>query len=143
MTQSSPFATTAGISAKAISGWARDERKENLYSLKPGSEIPSIRAWRKERSRVEKVERHFGFGNQDQGRGRRLRGGRTAVKICCLLGRSRLRRKRGRLFQRLNGVRKTNSWNGYCKANVWNGVRKTKGWRPVFTGLTPLEFFRV
>src|SRR6266576_4426670 len=34
-------------------------------------------------------------------RGQRLRGGRAAVKICCLLGRSRLRRKRGRLFLRL------------------------------------------
>jgi len=32
---------------------------------------------------------------------RRLRGGRAAVKIRCLLGRSRLRRKRGRLFLRL------------------------------------------
>jgi hypothetical protein len=31
----------------------------------------------------------------------RLRGGRTAVKILCLLGRNRLRRKRGRLFLRL------------------------------------------
>ena len=31
----------------------------------------------------------------------RLRGGRAAVKIRCLLGRSRLRRKRGRLFLRL------------------------------------------
>src|SRR2546427_9166834 len=34
-------------------------------------------------------------------RGQRLRGGRAAVKIRCLLGRSRLRRKRGRLFLRL------------------------------------------
>ena len=32
--------------------------------------------------------------------GGRLRGERTAVKISCLLGRSRLRRKRGRLFVR-------------------------------------------
>src|SRR6266852_5492163 len=34
-------------------------------------------------------------------RGQRLRGGRAAVKIRCLLGRSRLRRKCGRLFLRL------------------------------------------
>jgi hypothetical protein len=54
----------------------------------------------------------------------RLRGGRAAVKILCLLGRSRLRRKRGRLFQRLNGVRKT---------NIGNGVRKTNDWRPALS----------
>src|SRR3981081_4264693 len=54
---------------------------------------------------------------------RRLRGGRAAAKIRCLLGRSRLRRKRGRLFLRLG----------------WRSQDERPATRVI--GLTPLELF--
>src|SRR6202158_3698686 len=50
-------------------------------------------------------------------------GGRAAVKIRCLLGRSRLRRKRGRLFLRLG----------------WRSQNERPATRLI--GLTPLELF--
>src|SRR5204863_5855635 len=52
-----------------------------------------------------------------------LRGGRTAAKIQCLLGRSRLRRKRGRLF------------------SVWDDVRKRRSGAPSYRPDSPRAFF--
>src|SRR6267143_6278321 len=56
-------------------------------------------------------------------RGQRLRGGRAAVKIRCLQGRSRLRRKRRRLFLRLG----------------WRSKSEPLATRLI--GLTPSSFF--
>jgi len=62
----------------------------------------------------------------------RLRGGRAAVKISCLLGRSRLRRKRGRLFVRLE-------WRSQNERLEWRSQNERLA-RRLF-GPTPSSFF--
>src|SRR5258708_6505408 len=61
-----------------------------------------------------------------------LRAARTAAKIACLLGRSRLRRKRGRLFLRL-GWRSQDGRPRWC----FQGERLAT----CLFGLTPSSFF--
>src|SRR5882762_11664827 len=115
------------MSAKAIAGRARDIRRAKVSPSKLKSKknfnahftyITSTGASRTELLRRRKLQafaaasplRAIFFLRTAEERcnklvprlsGRRLRGGRAAVKIRCLLGRSRLRRKRGRLFLRL------------------------------------------